>query len=195
LVPLTFTVTQTGAPALTVLTVTQLTPTSATVNFTAPTLPAAQVTPTVINLTITARNTANSISAPEATTITVNPLPDSVLITATEFRTGKQRLVINASSSVVSPNVILTLQPYACEVPSPAGQAPCPNGIFNPASLGNTFTNNGGGLYILTLVGAPAPACQNPNGTFATVCPAAPLQVKSNHNGTSPFHGLDKIRQ
>jgi len=198
LVPLTFTVTQTGAPALTVLTVTQLTPTSATVNFTAPALPAAQVTPTVINLTITARNTANSISAPEATTITVNPLPDAVAITATEYRTGKQRLVINASSSVVSPNVILTLQPYACQ--TVAGQPTCPpTGVYNPdpaaGGVGNVLTNNGGGLYIGTLVGAPAPACNLPNGAFATPCTAAPLQVKSNHNGLSPFHGLDKIRQ
>jgi len=192
--PLTFTVTQAGLPALTVLTVTQLTPSTARVNFTAPTLAAGVVTPDVITLSVTARNASNVTSAPATTTLTVNPLADAVLITATEYRTTKQRLVVNASSSVVSPNVVLTLQPYTCQ--SVAGQPVCPpSGVFDPTSLGNTFTNNGGGLYILTLVGAPAPACNLPAGAFATPCSAAPLTVKSNLNGLSPAHGLDKIRQ
>lgn len=196
--PLTFTVTQAGLPALLNLTTTQNPPTGATVTFTAPTLPAGQVTSSVVNLTITASNTVGQTSLPEATTVTVVPLPDNVNITATEFRTGKQRLVINASSSIVSPNVVITLQPYACQTVT--GQPPCNGGTFDPATLGNTFTNNGGGLYILTLVGAPAPLC-NPNGTFATVCPASPLTVQSNLGAlqtpprVSPTHGLDKIRQ
>ena len=45
-------------------------------------------------------------------------------------------------------------------------------------------TNNGGGLYTLTLVGAPEPA----------IPPATPLVVESNLGGVSPPHGLDRIR-
>ena len=66
--------------------------------------------------------------------------------------TGKQRLVINASSTVVSPNVVLTLQPYACQ--TVAGQVACPtSGIYNPdpalGGVGNVFTNNGAGTYMV----------------------------------------------
>jgi hypothetical protein len=184
---LTFTVTQAGVPALTVLTVTQLNATSARVNFTAPVLPVGQVTSSVITLTITARNTSLVSSAAEFTTITVNPLRDNVLITSTEYRTGKQRLAITATSSVVSPNVILKLNPYVCAVPQPVGAPACaqPANTFDPATLGNTFVNNGGGLYTITLVGAPEPA----------IPPAAPLTVSSNLGMTSPPHGLDRIRQ
>ena len=183
-VPLTFTVTQAGVPALTGLTVTQLTPTSARVNFTAPVLPVGQVTSSVVTLTITARNTALLVSAPEFTTVTVTPIPDIVTITNAEYRTGKVRLVMTASSSVNSPNVVLKLNPYACAVPNVAGAPPCPGGIFDPATIGNTFTL-AGGVYTLTLVGAPEPA----------IPPATPLTVTSNLNGTSPAHGLDRIRQ
>ena len=105
------------------------------------------MTGTVVNLTVTASN-ATVTSAPEFTTVTVNPLADSVLITATEYRTGKQRLTVNASSSTVSPNVVLTLQPYVTATGT----------TFDPSLLGATFTNNGGGVYILVLVGAPEPA-------------------------------------
>jgi hypothetical protein len=186
--PLTFTVTQTGGPALLAgPSAIQLTPTSATVSFTAPTLPVGQVVPSVINLTITARNTLGLTSAPEFTTITVNPIPDNVLITNAEYRTGKQRLAITATSSVVSPNVILKLNPYVCAVPQPVGAPACaqPANTFDPATLGNTFVNNGGGLYTITLVGAPEPA----------IPPALPLTVTSNLGTTSSPHGLDRIRQ
>ena len=179
--PLTFTATQAGAPALTVLTVTPLTSTSARVNFTAPLLPVGQVTSSVITLTITARNTSLVSSAPEFTTITVKPLRDNVLITSTEYRTGKARLTVNASSSVTSPNVVLKLNPYVCA--SPTVGAPCPGGVFDPATIGNTLANNGGGLYTIILVGAPQPG------------PGTPLTVTSNLGTTSPPHGLDRIRQ
>ena len=179
--PLRFTVTQAGTPALTVLTVVPLTSTSATVNFVAPAVPVGQVTPDVITLTITARNTVPLSSVPVTTTITVNPSPDVLFITNAEYRTGKSRLTVSATSSVISPNVNLFLNPYAC-----AGgiSTICPGGTFDPATLGNTFTNSGGGLYIITLVGAPEPA----------VPPATPLSVRSNLNGISPLHGLDRIR-
>ena len=182
--PLTFTVTQTGAPALLNFLTTQNPPTGATVTFTAPTLPVGQVTPSVVNLTITAQNTLGATSAPEFTTVTVKPLPDAVLITNAEYRTSKIRLVVTASSSVISPNVVLTLNPYVCAVPALAGTLPCPGGSFDPATIGNTFTNNGGGLYTMTLVGAPEPA----------VPPALPLTATSNLGTTSPAHGLDRIR-
>jgi hypothetical protein len=171
---LTFAVAQTGAPALGALTVTPLTATSARVSFSAPVLPLGQVVPSVVNLTITARNTGGATSAPEFTTVTVNPLADAISLT-TEYRIGKQRLVLTATSTVVSPNVILTLQPYV----TVSGTT------FDPTALGNVFTNTGAGLYTLTLVGAPEPA----------VPPATPLVVKSNLGGTSPPTALQKIRQ
>lgn len=168
---LTFTWTQTAGPNV-------LAPnpkTGASVSFAAPA--AAQCPPTTLtlNFSVTATNAAGATSAPELTSVTVNPLPDAVTITSTEYRTTKQRLVITASSSVVCAGVTLTLQPYVTK----AGTT------FDPSTLGATFTNNGGGGYTLTLVGAPEPA--DP--------PATPLTVKSNLNGTSPAHGLDKIRQ
>ena len=176
--PLTFTVTQAGAPALTGLTVTNQAcsplvagQTCAKVTFTAPVLPVAQVLPSVINLTIKATNTLGQASLDEFTTVTVNPLADTVNITNAEYRTGKQRLIITATSNVISPNVILTLQPYATTT---AGVT------FTPPD--GTLTNGGGGLYTITLVGPPQPAA------------GLVLQVKSNHGGLSPFHALDRVR-
>jgi hypothetical protein len=171
--PTTISWQQTGGPAV-------LNPNPATgssVTFATPVLPLGVVTPVVLSFSITATNTAGVTSAPDLTTVTVVPLVDSVLITAggTEYRTSKQRLILNATSSVISPNVILTLDPYLTV-----------NGTtFDPSVLGNTFTNNGGGLYVLTLVGAPEPA----------VPPATPLVVRSNLGGVSPPAGLDRIRQ
>ena len=59
--PLFFTATQAGAPALNDFTVTQgpnPPGTGATITFTAPVLPIGQVTTSVVNLTITASNSA-----------------------------------------------------------------------------------------------------------------------------------------
>jgi hypothetical protein len=171
LVPLTFTATQ-APTALTGLTVLPLTGTTARVNFTAPLLPPGQTTPTVVQVTVTAKNSLNVASAPVTTTVTVNPVPDSVAITAAEFRTGKQRLILTATSSIVSPNVTLRLLPYLTTT----------GATFDPAGLGDTFTNGGGGLYTMTLVGAPQPA-------------AGPvLFVRSNLGSTSPGHALDRVR-
>ena len=171
LVPLTFTVTQ--APASLIgLTVAAQSNTSAMVTFRAPTLPLDQIVPSVIQLTITATNSVGVVSAPVTASVTVNPIPDSVAITSTEYRTGKQRLVLTATSSVISPNVILKLLPYVTTT----------GATFNPATLGDTFTNGGGGLYTMTLVGAPQPA----SGPV--------LFVRSNLNGISPGHALDRIR-
>jgi hypothetical protein len=152
------------------------------------TLPAGQLTNDVIQFTITASDTSvtpNLVSAPEFTTVTVKPTVDTITATG-EYRTGKQRLIINATSSVVSPTVVLKLQPYL----TTSGT------IFTPTAAQATLTNNGGGLYILTLVGAPRPACRLPlNGTFATPCTQTPLDVKSSLGGDSGPFALTRIRQ
>jgi len=176
---LTFNVTQSGTPALSNLTVVSTSPSTATVFFTAPILPLGQVIPSVVNLTITATNSGGATSAPEFTTVTVNPLPDAINITSAEYRTTKLRLIINATSSVVSPNVVLTLQPYVTTTGAVYNPDPAAGGV------GNTFTNNLNGTYTIDLVGAPEPA----------VPPATPLDVKSNLNGDSGPFGLTRIRQ
>jgi len=60
---------------------------------------------------------------------------------------------------------------------------------YNPdpaaGGVGNVFTNNGGGLYILDMVGAPEPA----------VPPAVPIVVKSSLGGSSVPTGITKLRQ
>jgi hypothetical protein len=190
LTPLTFAVVQSpvgGGPALLNLVVTQSTATSAVVTYTAPLLPLGQTTSNVVNLTITATNTAGVASAAATTSVTINPVPDAVAITSSEYRIGKQRLTLTASTSVISANVVLTLKPYATQT----------GGTFDPGQLGAVFTNNGGGLYTLQLVGAPPPAC-NPGGTmttFVTPCSLTPLVVGSNLGGSSPATALSRIRQ
>jgi hypothetical protein len=147
--------------------------TGATISFTVA-LPAGAPVAT-LQFSIVARNSAGVFSAPDTTSVTINPPADVVAITVADYRTGKQRLILTATSSVISPTVVLTLQPYLTATGT----------TFNPATLGNTFTNTGGGIYTLTLVGAPEPALPN----------ATPLTVKSSAGGTSPPHGLDLIRQ
>lgn len=178
LLPLNFTVTQAGAPALAGLTVTPTSPTTANVSFTAPVLPIGQVVPALVTLTIKAANTAPVTSAPITTTVTVNPLPDLVTITSAEYRTSKQRLIITATSSVNSPNVVLKLQPYVTTT----------GAIYNPdpaaGGVGNVFTL-AAGVYTIDVVGAPEPA----------IPPATPLTVTSNLKGVSAPSGLTRIRQ
>ena len=162
--------TQTAGP------VTVLSPnpfTGKTISFTR-VLPVGQVTADIFTFSVVATNSAGVASAPQTAVVTVNPLADAVTITSAEYRTSKQRLVLTATSSVVSPNVVLTLQPYATAT----------GATFDPTALGSVFTNTGAGTYTLTLVGAPEPA----------VPPAAPLKVRSNLNGASPFTALTRIR-
>ena len=190
--PLVFTVTQTGAPALIGLTVTpgpNPPGTGATVNFTAPTLPIGQVTSPVINLTITATNSAGVVSAPVMTTVTVKPLVDVVSVTGLleQYRLNTRRLILNATSSVVSANVVLKLQPYITITGTTYNPDPAAGGV------GNTFSNNGGGVYSLLLNGVPEPACGNVNGNLAP-CPTLSLDVKSNLTGEKSF-ALTDIRQ
>jgi hypothetical protein len=146
----------------------------ATISFTL-TLPVGTTTNTVLSFTVTATNSAGVSSAPQSTSVTVKPSPDAVIITSAVYRTSKQRLDLTVSSSVISPNVILTLQPYVTTS----------GATFDPRSLGNNvLTNNGGGLYVMTLVGAPEPA----------IPPATPLRVNSNLGG-SGTSALTLIRQ
>lgn len=167
---LTYTWTQTGG---TPVVINPNPTTGPSISFTL-TLPVGTTTSTTLSFSVTATNSAGVSSAPTTTTVTVTPPADTVAIATSEYRIGKQRLVLTASSSIVSPNVVLTLQPYVTALGT----------VFDPAVLGNVFTNTGAGTYTLTLVGAPEPA----------IPPAAPLQIKSNIGGVSPFTALQKIR-
>jgi hypothetical protein len=119
----------------------------------------------VVTLSITATNTGGAVSAPTSTTVTVKPIPDNITITSAQYRLSKQRLSITATSSVVSPNVVLTLQPYVTK-----------SGVtFDPSVLGATLTNTGAGNYTLVLVGAPEPALP----------PATPIVLTSNLGASS----------
>lgn len=197
---LTFNATQSGgAPALGNFTVVNPNPLGNTANitFTVPTLPLGQVTSDVVQLAITATNTASAVSPTEFTTVTVNPQPDIVTVTAAQYRISKQRLTINASDSVISPNIVLTLQPYACQG---GPSVTCPNGIFTPPAAQANFAPAGTGLYLLDVLGFPQPACNppNPGGAFATPCSQAPMSIKTNipGGGSVPFFfGLTSIRQ
>jgi hypothetical protein len=191
--PLVFISTQAGAPALTNFTVTQgpnPPGTGATITFNAPALPLGQVTSSVVTVTTTATNSAGLVSAPDSTTVTIQPLPDVVRITGLleQYRINNRRLTLNATSSVVSANVVLKLQPYVTITGSTYNPDPAAGGV------GNVFTNNGAGNYTLVLNGVPEPACGNPNGNIAP-CPTKPLDIKSNLNGDSGFFALTDIRQ
>ena len=143
---------------------------------------------------VVATNTAGVLSAPSLATITVNPQSDQVNLTTSGYRFGKQRLDLTATDSVVGPNVVVTLLPYLCQG---GVSVQCKGGIFDPARVGNTFTNTGGGLYTLTAIGVPEPACNAPlpGGNINAPCTMVPLQVKSTLGGVSPLFPLQKTRQ
>jgi hypothetical protein len=132
-----------------------------------------KVSDDVLAFTVVATDTVTRMaSQPVTATVTFTPLPDTDTITVAEYRTLKQRLDVTAVSSVVNPNVVLTLQPYTT-----TGGA-----VFDPATVGNALTNNGAGNYTITLVGVPQPG------------PAATLVVKSNIGGSSAPTALTKLR-
>jgi hypothetical protein len=161
----TFTATQAGAPALIGLTVTAASASSANVSFTAPTL-APGAAPDIVTLTIVATNAAGSSSPPGTLTVTVNPATDNITIALAQYIIARQRLNINANSTVVSPTNVLTVQDYLATDGT----------IFNLAAVGNTMTNTGAGAYTFVAIGVPEPALP----------PAAPIVVKSSLGGTSP---------
>lgn len=135
---------------------------------------AAGASPAVLSFQVIATDTAGVSSAAEVITVTVTPPADTVQITNAEYRADKQRLILTATSSVVSPTVNLALQPYVTAT----------GATFDPAGAGNTFTNGGAGSYTLTVVGVPQPAAP----------PATPLTARSSAGGISPPHGLDRLR-
>jgi len=184
---LTFTVVQNGAPALIGLDTTSTGTNTATTTFTAPVLPIGQVLSSVINITVTATNSLGVPSAPMFTTVSIDPLPDLVTVQSATYVIASKRLIINATSTVVNPNVVLLLQPYLTTTGATYNPDPAAGGV------GNKFTNNGGGLYSLTINGVPEPACGNPAGN-KTPCPTKPLDVKSNLNGDSGPFALTVIK-
>ena len=193
LTPLTFTVTQ--APAGTLLfptagcagvvqgnlCVTQINATSALVTFDTP------ATPTSVTLSFTAANTAGVTSAPVSTTVTIT---DNFTITAAEYRTSKQRLIVNVTDLTIDPTILIFLQPYPCEVDA-APCAPDAQGtwMYNPdpaaGGLGNLFSGGAGGLYVIDLVGAPKPACNHDGLTYATPCSIPAITAVSTAGGTA----------
>jgi hypothetical protein len=156
-----------------------------------------------LTLSALATNSAGVSSAPDATTVTVLPTSDTLSITSAEYRTGKKRLIVNVTDTTISPGAVVTLLPYPCS----AQAIPCaPNAsgvwMYNPdpavGGLGNLFTNNGGGLYLLDISGAPPPACHavpDPTGiAYTTPCAVPAISVKSAFGGTA-FSPLTRIRQ
>jgi hypothetical protein len=189
--PLTFSVAQSGSPALVGLLVTQgpnPPGTGATLTFVAPTLPPTQITPSVITLTITARDPAGRVSAPVTTTVTVSPVPDIITVASAEYRVNQKRLIITVNDA--NPNVTLLLQPYLTTGGTTYNPDPAAGGV------GNVFTNNLNGTFTITIAGVPAPAC-NASGNFLIPCTLTPLDVKSNIQvvpGDSGFFALTRIR-
>jgi hypothetical protein len=137
-----------------------------------------------------AATTGQGAAATSSVTITVTQaVPASVTLTNTEYRTSKQRLIINATTTDATVTS-MQLQPYQTE----AGT------VFDPATLGSNLTVSlvAPGTFALTLVGAPAPAC-NLGGTYATPCAQKPLTVKALNTsqqvvGTSAPTAMIKIR-
>lgn len=134
---------------------------------------AGKVSNDVLAFTVVAKDTiSGTSSSPVTATVTFTPIPDSDTITLAEYRIAKLRLDVTAVSSVVSPSVSLTLQPYIT-----TGGA-----LFDPTTMGNVLTNNGAGNYTISLIGVPQPG------------PSAKLVVKSNIGGSSPPTALTRVR-
>jgi len=184
--PLTFSVVQTctvpaGAVFIQPLTVTQQPPTGATATFNLA-LPTGAPAATLC-FTITATNTAGVTSPAEFTTATVNPVADTITFTTAQYRTGKQRLDLSVTTSVVSPTVTMYLDSYLANDGTTV-QGPIP------------LTNTGGGVYTLTAVGVKPPICRSVNGPLTTPCnyPAPPITVKTSIGGSASTELLN-IRQ
>jgi len=120
------------------------------------------------------------------TTISVT---DVFSITAAEYRANKQRLIVNVTDNTIDPTIQIFLQPFRCE----AAAAPCVQtapGVWtydpDPAhgGVGNLFTGGAGGLYVLDVVGVPAPACKL-GGTYATPCNVVSIGARSSKGGVA----------
>jgi hypothetical protein len=110
---------------------------------------------------------ANGVSSPPAfMTVTVYPVVrDTVTITLVEYRTGKQRLIVNAVTDASPPGVaVLTAQPFDAN-----GNAQGPAQVM-------TFSL---GIYAIDVVGAVLPTT---------------VQVRSNYGG-SASSPVTRLRQ
>jgi hypothetical protein len=121
-------------------------------------------------------------------TITLN-----TVVTTAQYRTSKARFDLTVTYTGVgvnTPATVLKLMPYV----TTSGTT------YDPSVLSAVFTAAGGGVYNLTLVGAPTPAC-NPGGAFATPCSAKPIVVQAFDAttnavlGTSVATAMTNIRQ
>jgi len=155
--------------------------TSATISFNAP------AAPTSVTLNITVTNSAG-LSTTITTTVTVT---DVFAITAAEYRSNKQRLIVNVTDQTIDPTIQIFLQPYRCET----NLAPCvpvapgsPVWMYNPdpaaGGLGNLFTGGAGGLYVFDISGVPPPAC-NLGGQYRTPCGTVSISVVSSKGGSA----------
>lgn len=169
---LTFSVVSADTPPSTVVvTVVSTGLLTARATFTAPALAANTVAPLTLTFNVVATSAGGS-SPPAQLLVTVNPTPDTLLL-VTEYRTGKQRLIISAASTNLSPNLQVTLLPYRTTLGS----------TFDPALLGAVFSNTGGGVHTITIVGALQPA-------------AGPvLQAKTNAGGLSALTPVQRLRE
>lgn len=137
--PLTFRWTQTsGTPVV-------LSPNpfdGATISFTA-SLPVGTPS-TTLQFQVVATNQLGIESAAEFTSVTINAAADTVTITQVRYRADRGRLTVTATSSVVDPGVVLTLQPYT--------------DVDGNTVQGGPMINLGGGLYQIVLTGVTQPA-------------------------------------
>lgn len=179
-----FTWTQTSGPAAIAFT---QAPSAATATVTS-SISFTPVTAGTYTFRVTATN-ANGTSQPTNVTLTVTAATvTNLTITTAEFRTTKQRLDLSVTATDLTV-LTMTLQPYMTDTGT----------MFDPATLGAaSLTNTGGGIWTLTIVGAPRPACRL-NSTYATPCTQRPLIVKSTGGGAGPGTSvqtaLTKIRQ
>jgi len=135
--PLTYTWTQVSGTPVVLTGANTVSPT-----FTAP------AAPSVLGFTLTVNNGLLN-SAAALVTVTVNAnVADTVNITVAEYRTGQQRLTINATSSILDGTPVLTLMGFGI------------NGTGVPMSY------QGNGLYIVVLSGVAQPATVTVNSSF-----------------------------
>jgi hypothetical protein len=161
--------------------------TPGTIQFTAPNVA------TTLTFAVTATD-ANGTSLPATTLVFVAPtIPLNITITTAQYRISKARLdftVTFTGVGVNTPATLLKLMPYVTTSGS----------TYDPAVQNAVFTAAGGGVYNLTLIGSPTPAC-NPGGAFATPCSARPIVVEAFDAttnavlGTSVATALTNIRQ
>ena len=190
--PLTFTVTQSGAPALTAVSVTQLTPTSATYHFTAPAGVVAP--PKVVTLTIRATNAAGVASTPVTTTVTINPAVVGVPPVANAggpytVNSGSTITLAGSATGSATLNYAWTALPAgsgslsSLTIPSPVYRAPVV-AVDTPVTLTLRVTNTAGtsiATATVTVKAALVPA----------VNPVTAISVFSGANGSFTVTGAD----